>query len=77
MLGLYVKIDLELKINNIYILIYRGGIAHSVLCLTTYWTTGVRSPAETKDFSSGLHVQTGSGAHSVSCPMVTGVLSRG
>jgi hypothetical protein len=33
---------------------------------------GVRSPAGAKDFSSILCVQTGSGAHSVSCPMGTG-----
>jgi hypothetical protein len=32
----------------------------------------VRSPAETKDFSSILCVQTGSGAHPASCTMGTG-----
>jgi hypothetical protein len=32
----------------------------------------VRSPAETKYFSSTLCVQTGSGAHPASCPMGTG-----
>jgi hypothetical protein len=32
----------------------------------------VRSPAEAKDFSSNLCVQTGSGAHPASCTMVTG-----
>jgi hypothetical protein len=32
----------------------------------------VRSPAESKDFSSSLCVQTGSGAHPASCPMGTG-----
>jgi hypothetical protein len=31
----------------------------------------VRSPAEARDFSSSLCVQTGSGAHSVSCTMGT------
>jgi hypothetical protein len=31
----------------------------------------VRSPAEAKDFSSSLCVQTGSGAHPVSCKMGT------
>jgi hypothetical protein len=36
------------------------------------WTTGVRSPAEAKDFSSSLCVQTGSGAHPASCRMGTG-----
>jgi hypothetical protein len=34
--------------------------------------TGVRSPAEAKDFSSSLCVQTGSGAHPASCTMGTG-----
>jgi hypothetical protein len=33
---------------------------------------GVRSPAGAKDFSSIFCVQTGSGAHPVSCPMGTG-----
>jgi hypothetical protein len=33
---------------------------------------GVRSPAGTKDFSSNLCVQTGSGAHPASCTMGTG-----
>jgi hypothetical protein len=33
---------------------------------------GVRSPAEAKDFSSDLCVQTGSGAHPASCTMGTG-----
>jgi hypothetical protein len=32
----------------------------------------VRSPAEAKDFSSILCVQTGSGAHLASCPVGTG-----
>jgi hypothetical protein len=32
----------------------------------------VRSPAEAKDFSCSLCVQTGSGAHPVSCTMCTG-----
>jgi hypothetical protein len=32
----------------------------------------VRSPAEAKDFSSSLCVQTGSGAHPESCTMSTG-----
>jgi hypothetical protein len=36
------------------------------------WTIGVRSPAEIKDFSSSLCVQTGSGAHPASCIMGTG-----
>jgi hypothetical protein len=33
---------------------------------------GVRSPAQAKDFSSNLCVQTGSGAHPASCTMGTG-----
>jgi hypothetical protein len=38
---------------------------------------GVRSPAGAEDFSSSLCVQTGSGAHPVSCTMGTGVLFSG
>jgi hypothetical protein len=34
--------------------------------------TGVWSPTEAEDFSSGLCVQTGSGAQPASCPMGTG-----
>jgi hypothetical protein len=34
--------------------------------------TEVRSPAEAKDFFCSLSVQTGSGAHPVSCTMGTG-----
>jgi hypothetical protein len=37
----------------------------------------VRSPAEARDVSSNLCIQTGSGAHPASCTMVTGVLSPG
>jgi hypothetical protein len=46
----------------------------SVSYLATDWTTGieVRSPAEEKDFSSNLFVQTGSGADPASCTMGTG-----
>jgi hypothetical protein len=33
---------------------------------------GFRSPADAKDFSSILYVQTGSEAHPASCPMGTG-----
>jgi hypothetical protein len=51
----------------------------SIQCLTTGWTTGVRSrifPPE--DFSASLCVQTGSGAHPVSCAMGTrGPFPRG
>jgi hypothetical protein len=38
---------------------------------------GVRSPAEAKDFSSNLCVQTGSEAHQASCTVVPEVLSPG
>jgi hypothetical protein len=38
---------------------------------------GVRFPAEAKDFSSILCVQTDSGVHPVSCTMGPGVLSSG
>jgi hypothetical protein len=46
-------------------------VAQSVLCVTTDWTNGVRSPSEAKDFSSSLSTQTGSEAHPASCPMGT------
>jgi hypothetical protein len=36
------------------------------------WAIGVRSPAEAKDFSSNLCVQSGSGAHPASCATGTG-----
>jgi hypothetical protein len=39
--------------------------------MTTDWTNGVRSPAEAKDFSSNLCVQTSSEAHPASCAMGT------
>jgi hypothetical protein len=38
---------------------------------------GFRSPAGAEDFSSTLCVQTGSGTHTASCLMGTGVLSPG
>jgi hypothetical protein len=44
--------------------------------VSDYWlddrAIGVRSPVGTKDFSSSLCVQTGSGAHPASCTMGTG-----
>jgi hypothetical protein len=49
-----------------------SGVTQSVQCLTTDWTTGVRSLAEIKDFSSGLCAQTGSKARPSSYPMCTG-----
>jgi hypothetical protein len=36
------------------------------------WAIDIRSPAEAKDFSSGLCVQIGSGAHPASCTLGTG-----
>jgi hypothetical protein len=45
--------------------------AQSVQCLTTDWTTWVRSPADAKDISSSLCVQTSSEAHSASYPLGT------
>jgi single-stranded DNA-binding protein len=47
-------------------------VAQSVQCLTTDWTTGVRSPTEAEDFSSKLGVHTSSGAHPASYTMGTG-----
>jgi hypothetical protein len=40
----------------------------SVQCLTTDWTTGVRSLTEAKYFSSSLRVQTDPEAHPASYP---------
>jgi hypothetical protein len=51
-----------------------AGVAQSAQCLTTDWTTGVRSLAETKEFSSS---QTSFEAYPVSCIMGTMVLSPG
>jgi hypothetical protein len=54
-------------------MISRGnGVAQSVYCLTTDWTTEIQSPPEAKDLSSSLCVQTGSEALPASCPMGTG-----
>jgi hypothetical protein len=63
---------------DILLVLYRyttlsgAAVAQSVLCLTTDWTTGFRSPTEPEDFSSSPCVQTGSGAHPASCTMGTG-----
>jgi hypothetical protein len=46
-----------------------------ILCLTTDWTTGVRSQAEAKNFSVGC-VKTSSEAHPASNPMGTGHKAR-
>jgi hypothetical protein len=52
-----------------------AGVAHSVWCLATDWTTG-RSRFDPwqrqNDFSSRLCPQTSSGAHQASCSMGTG-----
>jgi hypothetical protein len=48
------------------------GVAQSVQCLTTGWTTGVPFQSEANNFSSSLSVQTGSEAHPHSYPMGTG-----
>jgi hypothetical protein len=45
---------------------------HCCYCLTADWTTGFRSLAETKDFSSSLCVQISSEAHPAFYPMGTG-----
>jgi hypothetical protein len=50
-----------------------AGVAQSVQCLTTEWTTGVRSSAETKDLSFSFFVQ----AHPSSYSVDTGGLSPG
>jgi hypothetical protein len=53
----------------------------SVSIVSGYWLDDraikVRCPAEAKDFSSNLCVQTGSGAHPASCTMDTGGPSPG
>jgi hypothetical protein len=52
-----------------------AGVAQSVLCLTTDWTTGRSGfdPLQGQGiFSSNLCVQTGSGVHPASCQMGTG-----
>jgi hypothetical protein len=46
-----------------------AAVAQEVLCLTTGWTIGVRSPTGAEDFSYSPRVQTGSGAHRVSYSM--------
>jgi hypothetical protein len=59
---------------NVYVVITEPG--SSVSIVSDYGlddrAIGVWSPAEAKDFSSMLCVQTGSGAHPASCTMGTG-----
>jgi hypothetical protein len=47
--------------------VWGAGDVPSVLCLTTDRRTAVRSPADAKDFSSSLCVETVSGVHPASC----------
>jgi hypothetical protein len=47
-------------------------IAFFCIKLNYEFQFGVRAPAEAKDFSSSLCVQSGSGAHPASCTMGTG-----
>jgi hypothetical protein len=56
-----------------YSIKYSGvtGVAQSVQCLTTDWTSGVGSAAKANNFSSSLYVVTSSGVHPASCPMGT------
>jgi hypothetical protein len=59
-------------VHRRYVWIVDGSrVAESVQSLTTDWTTGVRSPAEVKDFSSSFCVQTSSEVHPASCPTGT------
>jgi hypothetical protein len=57
-------------------LLLSGSRGSSVSIVSDYelddWAIEVRSPAEAKNFSSNLCVQTGSGAHPVSCTMGIG-----
>jgi hypothetical protein len=62
----------EFPFSNNYNINKGAGIAQSVQCLTTEWTTGVRSLTGAEDFFSSLCVQTGSGAHQASCTVGTG-----
>jgi hypothetical protein len=66
----------SLRILLLYITIkyelHKGAVlVQSVRCITTDWTSGVRSPVEAKDISSSLCVQTSSEAHPGSYPMGT------
>jgi hypothetical protein len=54
-----------------------AGVAQSVWCLTTDWTTRVWSPAEANDFSRSVCVQTSYQAHATSCTRVPQVFPGG
>jgi hypothetical protein len=59
--------------HYIYVCIYIYTHTHThTHTRATNWTTGGRSPAEAKYFSSNLRVQTGSEAHPASYPMSNG-----
>jgi hypothetical protein len=57
-----------------------GDLGSSVIIVSGYgledWVIEVRSPAEAKDFSSSLCVQTGSGAHPASWGPFPGAEAR-
>jgi hypothetical protein len=69
-------VGMELRNKLAYDSIQIGSRGSSVSIVSGYGLDDraieVRSPAETKDFSHNLCVQTGSGAHPASCTMGTG-----
>jgi hypothetical protein len=56
---------------NLYTNYLNLNLVQARVPINLFWTTGVRSPTETEDFSSNLFVQTGSGAHPFTCTMGT------
>jgi hypothetical protein len=71
--------DWECRMHSSFNLLpydFRRSRASSVSVVSVYglddWAIKVRSPAEAREFSSILCVQTGSGAHPASCTMGTG-----
>jgi hypothetical protein len=60
-----------------FLVLYKTGVAQSVYCLTTDWTTGVWSSVEVKKFLSSLCVQSSSDFHPASYPMGNGGLFTG
>jgi hypothetical protein len=71
---LFIYLSIYLFILLLYYLL--GSRGSSVSIVSDYGRDDrpidVRSPAEAKDFSSSLCVQTGSGTHPASCSMGTG-----
>jgi hypothetical protein len=66
-----------LSLFDLVIIIYVAVKEHTAISIMSDYgledrATAVRSPAEAKDFSSNLCVQTGSEAHPASCTMGTG-----